>query len=75
MLRNTTPPPLPGAAASVVVPSTPAIAGLQDEMILMTSLQRPKKITFLGRWVFTLRDFLDGASDWRARNHKAHDLL
>jgi len=37
------------AASSLVVPSTPTIAGLQDEMLLMSSLQRPKKITFLGR--------------------------
>jgi hypothetical protein len=31
------------------VPSTPTIAGMEDEVILMNSLQKPKKITFLGR--------------------------
>ncbi|KIZ00100.1 hypothetical protein MNEG_7860 [Monoraphidium neglectum] len=33
---------------ALLVPSSPTIAGLQDEVLLMTSLQRPKKITFVG---------------------------
>lgn len=37
-----------GGAASLVVPATPAIAGLHDEVLLMASLMRPKKIVFLG---------------------------